>query len=235
MAIVKGKAVLSQFKRKGDISCYQLRLTNNGKVDTTSIAESTRNDTRLAKEYAVAAMNTLTGAMVKELCNGKRIETEYFSIYLKCPGRFNGPLDQFDPSRHSLGIVFAPKKPMKKLLSELQVVNVTEHVKVTLAFVRSEGIDERNVIRLDAVIHGEGEGLTLVEGREDEYVALLDAKTRELLAKAEILDSSVGTFKAKFAAGMIEPGEYILAVASRNGGDEALTPFVAEKSVKVIA
>lgn len=235
MAKIKGSAVLSNFKRKGDITCYFLRLQSNGKVDTASIAENTKADTRLSTEFATAAMQTLTNEMVNALMEGKRIETQYFSMYLKCLGRFNGPTDKFDPARHQLGIVFAPKPAMKKLLETLEVENMTAHVKVALSFVRSDGVDEKNVVKLGANVFGEGEGLTLVEGREDEYVALIDKSSRAIVAKADVLESSVGTLKAKFAAGAVEPGEYLFVVSSRNGGEESLTPFQAEKLVKVIA
>lgn len=235
MAKIKGTATLSQFKRKGDVSCYVMRLTSNGKVDTESIAEATKKDTRLSKEYAIAAVNTLTSEMITALCDGKRIETPYFSMYLKCNGRFESPTDQFDPKRHQLGIVFVPKAAMKKMLANLTVENLTEHVKVVLSLVRTEGLEEKNVIKLGEIVYNEGEGLTLVEGREDEYAALLDKDTREFVAKAEVLSSSVGTLTARFAKGSVPAGEYLYVVSSRNGGDEALTPFVAEKLVKVIA
>ena len=107
-------------------------------------------------------------------------------------------------------------------------------MKVALALVRSEGVDEKDVIRLGVNFFGEGEGLTLVDGRDDEYAALLDPETREIVAKATVSESSIGTLVGTFAADAAEPGDYLFAVASRNGGDESLTPFTADRKVKVI-
>lgn len=235
MAKIVGKTALSQFKRKGDIACYIMRLTTNGNVDPAEIAAATASDTRMSPEFAEATIKALTSAMVNSLKEGKRIDTEWFMIYPKCLGRFDGPTDKFDPARHSIGLVFVPKAKLKKLLAQLEVVNETEHVNVSISFVRAEGIDEKNVVKLGAIGSGEGTGLTQVAGREDEYVALLDPKTREILAKAEVLDSSNGTISYKFAEGAVEAGDYLFMISSRNGGDLKLTAFTAEKPVKVIA
>lgn len=235
MAKINGKTALSQFKRKGDVACYIMRLVANGNVDPAQIAASVASDTRMSPEFAEAVSKALTAAIVNALTEGKRVDTEWFAIYPTCTGRFDGPTDKFDPARHSLGLAFVPKAKLKKLLSTLEVVNTTFHVKVALSFVRGIGQDEKNVIQLGQDFYGEGEGLKVEKDREDEYVALLDPKTRQILAKAEVENASNGTITAKFAALSVEPGEYILAVASRNGGDESLTPFTAEKPVKVIA
>lgn len=235
MAKINGKTALSQFKRKGDIACYVMHLAANRNVDSGDIAEATASDTRMSREFAEATAKALTAAMVKALADGNRVDTEWFAIYPTCSGRFDGPTDKFDPARHSLGLAFVPKAKLKKLLAGLEVVNTTFHVKVSLSFIRCEGQDEKNVIRLGVDCYGEGEGLNVDKDREDEYVALLDMKTRQILVKAEVKNASNGTITANFAAGSVEPGEYILAVASRNGGDESLTPFTAEKVVKVIA
>lgn len=235
MAKIEGKTALSKFKRKGDVACYIMRLVANGNVDSGDIAAATASDTRMSREFAEATSKALVAAMVKALAEGNRVDTEWFAIFPTCSGRFDGPTDKFDPARHSLGLAFVPKAKLKKLLSGLEVVNTTAHVKVTLAFVRGEDQDEKNVIKLGIDFYGEGEGLKVEDGRDDEYVALLDPKTRQILAKAEVKNASNGTITANFAAESVEPGDYILAVASRNGGDVSLTPFTAEKSVKVIA
>lgn len=234
MAKIKGKTYLSQFKRKGDVSCYVMRLSNNGSVNETDIAEENVKETRLSMPFVEATAKALTGSMVKALCAGKRVDTDYFSIQPSCKGRFKGPTDRFDPVRHSIELNFIPKRKLRQLLSTLEVENVTAHVKVSLAFVRSEGEAEKDVVKLGGRVFGEGEGLTLVEGREDEYVALLDPETRKIVAKASVGESSVGTLVCTFAADAAEPGEYLFVVASRNAGDESLTPFTAERKVKVI-
>ena len=234
MAKIKGKTYLSQFKRKGDVSCYVMRLATNGSVCETDIAEDNAKDSRLSKPYVEATVKALTGSMVSALCAGKRVDTEYFSIQPSCKGRFTDPTDRFDPARHSIELNFIPKKKLRSLLATLEVENVTAHVKVSLAFVRSEGEAEKDVVKLGGRVFGEGEGLTIVEGREDEFVALLDTETREIAAKATVSESSVGTLVCTFAADAVEPGDYLFAVASRNGGDASLTPFTAERKVKVI-
>lgn len=234
MAKIKGKTYLSQFKRKGDVSCYAMRLSNNGSVNEADIASDNAQDSRLSKPYVEATVKALTGSMVKALCAGKRVDTEYFSIQPSCKGRFKNPTDKFDPARHSIELNFIPKKKLRQLLATLEVENVTAHVKVALALLRSEGVDEKDVIRLGVNFFGEGEGLTLVDGRDDEYAALLDPETREIVAKATVSESSIGTLVGTFAADAAEPGDYLFAVASRNGGDESLTPFTADRKVKVI-
>lgn len=234
MAKIKGKTYLSQFKRKGDVSCYVMRLSNNGSVNEADIASDNAQDSRLSKPYVEATVKALTGSMVKALCAGKRVDTEYFSIQPSCKGRFKDPTDKFDPARHSIELNFIPKKKLRQLLATLEVENVTAHVKVTLTLIRCEGVDEKDVIKLGVRFFGEGEGLTQIEGREDEYVALLDLETRKIVAKATVSESSVGTLVGMFAEDAVEPGDYLFLVASRNGGDESLTPFTAERKVKVI-
>lgn len=223
---------VSHFKRKGDVTCYTPHLRSNGSVDAAEFTLKLKTRINQPEETAEMLYKSVCRTLAAMLVEGKRIETDEFAVYPTIKGRFDSATAAFDPSKgHTIGIAFYAKGKLRTALAQFDVVNATAHVKVTVSRVRDESSEEDDVITSGEKTFINGEGLTLVEGREDEFVALLDPQQRQLVCKAEILESNTGMITCRFPAGEFTQGEYILQVCSRNGGDLSLTPFTAERTV----
>lgn len=234
MVELSARLIPCNFKDKDGNELYRVVVDHNDKVDSGTIAEETAAKTRLERPLVEIVSKTLTGVMMSELAKGKRIETEFFSIYITCKGRFVGPDDTFDPKRHALQIRITPKAKAKAMLKNVKIVNVLQPLATTITIIRCEGVTEDDTIRLGVNTYMNGKNVAMSEGREDEGVFLLD-KEGNVVATATVGESDVGTVNALFASGAVEPGEYIYEIRTRNRQDVSRRVAVARRNVTVIA
>lgn len=234
MVELKARLIPCNFKDKDGNELFRVVIDHNEKVGSDEIAGATAEKTRLDRPLVEIISKTLDGVMMGELAKGKRVETEYFSIFISCRGRFRGFDDSFDPSRHHLKVCIRPKAKAREMLGGIRVTNVLLPVTAAIAAVRSAGVEADDTVRLGADFYVNGKNLRLAAEHADEGIFLVDGEgaTR---ASAAVGESDVGTANGRFAEGAVEPGDYTLEVRTRNGNGLSRRLAVARRTVKVIA
>ena len=215
---IKFKTVLSSLT-KGGKPCYSVRVINNG-TEYLSDSSQMKEIARLINMNVPFAKTTSEIVLEKSIelaLTGKRVETEMFSMYLTVRGGFKSTTDKWDPAKHSLHLVINLKGELKEKMADIEFVNVSEGIKVTLYSVGDEIWAEDGVIAGTAgstvkIVCDNGKILT---GREDEGVWLLDLEDT-IVQKLTVVASTEQTCDVEVDE-TIPAGDYKVMLASRNG------------------
>ena len=215
---IKYKTQLSSLT-KGGKPCYIIRVINNGTEylsDSSQMKEIARL-INMNEPFAKTTTQIVLEKAIELALTGKRVETEMFSMYLTGRGGFKGTTGKWDPAKHSLHLAINLKGALKAKLADIEFVNVSEGIKVSLYSVGDEIWAEDGVIAGTAgsavkIVCDNGKVLA---GREDEGVWLLDLEGT-VVQKLTVTGSTEQTCDATVAED-IPAGEYKVMLASRNG------------------
>ena len=145
-------------------------------------------------------------------------------------GSFEGLAGPWVKGRNVLMVNAVEMDPFKTVLAAVIPVNKTEGAKPAINTVLDETTLVYDVITGTDVFSIAGADLAPDPTKDDEYVALADA--RGLETKAEIEFSDLQNVKAHLAAAL-EPGEYTLKVHTRSGLGDQFGVHVASRKVQV--
>jgi len=232
---IKYKTVLSSLT-KGGKPCYIVKVVNNGTeylMDSAQMKEIARL-INMNVPFAKSTSEIVLRKAIELALEGKRVETEMFSMYLTGRGGCSGTNEKWDPARHTLHLAINLKGELKKKLDEVQFVNVTEGIKVTLYSAGDEIYAQDGVLAGTAgstvkIVCDNGK---VVAGRDDEGVWALDLADM-IVQKLTITASTEQTCDAVIGEAL-PPGEYKLMLASRNGEGLDRGVGVAYKKVTVM-
>lgn len=233
MVELNARLIPCSFKDKDGRDVYRTVVEHLSKVDAATITALTAQKTRLENPLVEIVSKTINASMFALLAEGYRVESEYFSIFVSCKGRFSGPDDHFDPKRHQLVVCIAPKAKAKKMLRNLKIVNILTPVQVSITIVQGDGIEVADTIKIGENFYLNGRNLALDEAKEDEGIFLMN-KDGGVVAKAEVAESDVGTANGCFSGVSVEPGEYVLEIRTRNRKGASRKLAVARRNITVI-
>ena len=145
-------------------------------------------------------------------------------------GSFEGLAGPWVKGRNVLMVNAVEMDPFKTVLAAILPVNKTEGAKPAINTVLDETTLVYDVITGTDVFSIAGADLAPDPTKDDEYVALADA--RGLETKAEIEFSDLQNVKAHLATAL-EPGEYTLKVHTRSGLGDQFGVHVASRKVQV--
>ena len=145
-------------------------------------------------------------------------------------GSFEGLAGPWVRGRNVLMVNAVEMDPFKTVLAAILPVNKTEGAKPAINTVLDETTLVYDVITGTDVFSIAGADLAPDPTKDDEYVALADA--RGLETKAEIEFSDLQNVKAHLATAL-EPGEYTLKVHTRSGLGDQFGVRVASRKVQV--
>ena len=145
-------------------------------------------------------------------------------------GSFEGLAGPWVKGRNVLMVNAVEMDPFKTVLAAILPVNKTEGAKPAINTVLDETTLVYDVITGTDVFSIAGADLAPDPTKDDEYVALADA--RGLETKAEIEFSDLQNVKAHLATAL-EPGEYTLKVHTRSGLGDQFGVRVATRKVMV--
>ena len=145
-------------------------------------------------------------------------------------GSFEGLAGPWVRGRNVLMVNAVEMDPFKTVLAAILPVNKTEGAKPAINTVLDETTLVYDVITGTDVFSIAGADLAPDPTKDDEYVALADARGVE--TKAEIEFSDLQNVKAHIATAL-EPGEYTLKVHTRSGLGDQFGVRVASRKVQV--
>ena len=145
-------------------------------------------------------------------------------------GSFEGLAGPWVKGRNVLMVNAVEMDPFKTVLASIIPVNKTEGAKPAINTVLDETTLVYDVITGTDVFSIAGSDLAPDATKDDEYVALANARGAE--TKAEITFSDLQNVKARLAAAL-EPGEYTLKVYTRSGLGDQFGVRVASRKVVV--
>ena len=145
-------------------------------------------------------------------------------------GSFEGLAGPWVKGRNVLMVNAVEMDPFKTVLAAILPVNKTEGAKPAINTVLDETTLVYDVITGTDVFSIAGADLAPDPTKDDEYVALADA--RGLETKAEIEFSDLQNVKAHLSTAL-EPGEYTLKVHTRSGLGDQFGVRVASRKVLV--
>ena len=145
-------------------------------------------------------------------------------------GSFEGLAGPWVRGRNVLMVNAVEMDPFKTVLAAILPVNKTEGAKPAINTVLDETTLVYDVITGTDVFSIAGADLAPDPTKDDEYVALADARGVE--TKAEIEFSDLQNVKAHLATAL-EPGEYTLKVHTRSGLGDQFGVRVASRKVQV--
>ena len=145
-------------------------------------------------------------------------------------GSFEGLAGPWVKGRNVLMVNAVEMDPFKTVLASIIPVNKTEGAKPAINTVLDETTLVYDVITGTDVFSIAGSDLAPDATKDDEYVALANARGVE--TKAEITFSDLQNVKARLAAAL-EPGEYTLKVYTRSGLGDQYGVHVATRKVQV--
>ena len=145
-------------------------------------------------------------------------------------GAFEGLGGPWVKGRNVLMVNAVEMDPFKTVLAAVIPVNKTEGAKPAINTVLDETTLVYDVITGTDVFSIAGSDLAPDATKDDEYVALANARGAE--TKAEITFSDLQNVKARLAAAL-EPGEYTLKVYTRSGLGDQYGVHVASRKVQV--
>ena len=152
----------------------------------------------------------------------------YIRNYVR--GSFEGLAGPWVKGRNVLMVNAVEMDPFKTVLASIIPVNKTEGAKPAINTVLDETTLVYDVITGTDVFSIAGSDLAPDATKDDEYVALANARGVE--TKAEITFSDLQNVKARLAAAL-EPGEYTLKVYTRSGLGDQYGVHVATRKVQV--
>lgn len=148
--------------------------------------------------------------------------------YIK--GAFESLGGPWTKGRNMIAVAAVEMDPFKSVLSGIVPVNNTEGAKPVINTVLDETTGEYDVISGTDVFSIAGSDLAPDVERDDEYVAIVDAKGNE--TKAEIRYSDLQNVKASFASAPAG-GDYTLVVYTRSGMGEEFGVHKATRRITV--
>ena len=231
---IKYKTQLSSLT-KGGKPCYIVRIINNGTeyLSDSSLMKEIARLINMNEPFAKTTAQIVLEKTIEFALTGKRVETEMFSMYLTGRGGFNGTADRWNPAKHSLHLVINLKGELKAKLADIEFVNVSEGIKVSLYSVGDEIWAEDGVIAGTAgstvkIVCDNGKVLS---GRDDEGVWLLDLEDT-VVQKLTVTNSTEQTCDATVPE-TVPAGEYKVMLAARNGEGLERGVGVAYKKITV--
>ena len=97
--------VLSENNLVDESNAYMARVTSQGTIDVQALVdEILKRGSTLTRPDILAVLDAYHDTIIDRLQAGYRINTGLVHLGLSIQGRFNGPDDTFDPSRHTLNI-----------------------------------------------------------------------------------------------------------------------------------
>ena len=232
------KTALSNFT-KGGAPCYMGRTLSNGTDHHSDIVHRTAvRCGGVDDAFVDCVIKTYFGQIGQSIAQGKRVESLYFTGGIAVHGMFDTSDAPWDPARHSFEAYLTPRGDLKDAASELTGVNVTKGANVAIKSVLQDrdGAEEGVIVLSEGLTELQlllaGVGLLVDAEAADEGVFLLDAKTGEVVATGRVADVSATTLDCSFDP--VEPGQYVLAVSSRNGMGASFGAAMAKKKVTVV-
>lgn len=235
---VSFKTVLSNFS-KGGKPCYSGRTISNGIDRHADIVRRTAvRCGGVDDAFVDCVIKTYYGQVRQSLAQGKRVDSLFFTAGTTVHGLFDSSDAPWDPVRHSFEAHLTPRGALKEATAELTGVNVTKGANVAVKSVLqdADGAEEGVIELYDGLTELSlliaGVGLQVDVEAADEGTFLLDAKTGEVVATGRVTNATAITLDCAFD--LVEPGQYVLAVASRNGMGASYGVAMGKRKVSVV-
>ena len=224
---------------KGGKPCYMGRTQPTAKTGEDVLVE--RASVRCGgadPAFVKCAVQSYFSEVASELSQGNRVESEFFSGGVSVHGDFPSSDAPWDAQRNFLATYLTPRGKLKDAPKDLTGVNVTKgaQAKVRSVMQDAEGAVEGILVETDAMLELlvllAGAGLLVDVEAPDEGVSLLDPKTGEVKAVGRVTHATSTTLDCSFDP--VEPGQYVLAVYSRNGMGSSYGVAVGKRKVTVV-
>ena len=178
--------------------------------------------------YTPTAVRAVFMAAAEYVRENQRMGNITIRNYVR--GSFEGLAGPWVKGRNVLMVNAVEMEPFKTVLAAVIPVNKTEGAKPAINTVLDETTLVYDVITGTDVFSIAGSDLAPDATKDDEYVALANARGVE--TKAEITFSDLQNVKAQLATAL-EPGEYTLKVYTRSGLGDQYGVHVATRKVQV--
>ena len=224
---------------KGGKPCYQGRTQPGAKTGEDPIMErAARRCGNADAAFMKCAVHAYFGEVATEFSKGNRVESAFFSGGVSVRGVVPTSDAPWDPERNALTVYLTPRGKLKDAVKGLTGENVTDgaHTTIRSALQDQEGAVEGIFVEtpgmLELLVLLAGAGLLVDVEAPDEGVSLLDPKTGEVRAVGRVTNATTTTLDCSFDP--VEPGQYVLAVFSRNGMGSAYGVAMAKRKVTVV-
>ncbi len=216
----------------GGAKVFRANVKTNGTVSADEISARLATKTKQDKSLAKYFVQAIDEELAAQILAGNRVNLGQISTGFAIKGSFNSEDDKFDPGRHTLIATIRTLDPLHSALAEVQPDNIAVSLSCSVRSLMDNVTKETNVITGTNEQHIQGVNLGINADNADEGVWLRD-EAGENVATATITASDAQTITCTFPA--VEPGEYTLVVACRNGNRETLAPAVGKLKVTVRA
>ena len=188
--------------------------------------------------FVKCAVHSYIGEIASEFHRGNRVENEFFSGGVSVRGLFGSADAAWNPKVNTLATYLTPRGKLKEAVRGLTATNVTSGPRVSVrsaiqdATGAVEGIFVETPGMTELILLLAGTGLLVDVEAPDEGVSLLDPKTGEVKSRGRVTNATSTTLDCSFDP--VEPGQYVLAVASRNGMGASYGVALGKRKVTVV-
>lgn len=188
--------------------------------------------------FVKCALHSYFGEVASEFQKGNRVEGEFFSGGVSVRGPFGSADAPWNSEVNTLATYLTPRGKLKDAVRDLTATNVTSgpRVSVRSAIQDADGAVEGIVVETpgmtELILLLAGVGLLVDVEASDEGVSLLDPKTGEVKSLGRVTNATSTTLDCSFDP--VEPGQYVLAVASRNGMGASYGVALGKRKVTVV-
>ena len=232
------KTQLCNFTKDGK-PCYQGRTQPAARTsEDTVYARAAIRCGGVDPAFVKCAVQTYFGEIGSEFQQGFGFEGEFFSGGVSVRGLFGSADAPWNPKVNTLATYLTPRGKLKEAVRGLTATNVTSGPRVSVrsaiqdATGAVEGIFVETPDMTELLVLLAGTGLLVDVEAPDEGVSLLDPKTGEVKSLGRVTNATSTTLDCSFDP--VEPGQYVLAVASRNGMGASYGVALGKRKVTVV-
>lgn len=232
------KTQLCNFTKDGQ-PCYQGRIQPTAKTgEDTLFARAAVRCGGADPAFVKCAVHSYFGEVASEFQKGNRVEGEFFSGGVSVRGLFGSADAPWNSEVNILTTYLTPRGKLKEAVRDLTATNVTSGPRVSVRSAMQdadgavEGIFVMTPGMTELILLLAGVGLLVDVEALDEGVSLLDPKTGAVKAIGRVTNATSTTLDCSFDP--VEPGQYVLAVASRNGMGASYGVALGKRKVTVV-
>ena len=217
----------------GAVGRCRCNVIHSDVMSRDDIAREMASSMRLDVIEARHSIDVVCAYIVKALARGRKLNFGEFSLSLSIRGTVDGANGEFTPGENEVRVNILAGDELREELAKLRPVNATakdEGAVIRITSVIDTATHRENSVTTGATTFVAGAGLLVDPHASDEGVWLESGTTKILRATISACTST--TLDCIFDA-VLEPGDYYIAVYSRNGDPLRPCPAKARRRIHV--
>ena len=239
MATIKYKTALTGLT-KGEKPVYRFYVNHNGTIGEEAFFQRASQNSGIPPFALNSSLRACVNQLKEEARNGNRVDLPSLAAFLSMRGSFDGTSkDAREAADPKLVLNLAAKGSLKKCCQGEGFVleNVTEGATVVINNV-IDAISLRDCVLTrgeNVAVSVIGNGLYIPDSSDPSTGVWIANADGEVLATAEVVESSATSLECTFPCIDVEAGAYKFCVASRNGLDpQQYGVTIAKRNVTVV-